>query len=486
MKSSDTVWDVIVVGCGIAGLSAAVSAQEQGARVVVLERSPEDERGGNTRYTGAWFRMKSIDETSEDFEDHFAVNAGGYLDPAMVDKTAEPQENWPPSLRAMSFVDPHVVATFAAEAPGTLNWLTGYGVRFERLETPFLTTVQPRMAPHGGGLALVEALAAQFEKKGGTIVYNTAAQKLMQDERGGVTGLQATGPGNVPVQFHGRSVVLGCGGFQGNAEMTTRYIGPGSLNLRPMSRGCLNNRGEGIRMALDIGAAPCGDFGSWHASPADPRSVRPGPSIYVYAYGVLVNKRGVRFVDEAPGPTDETYESVTREIYAQPEGIAYCILDERLKDVPKYQGQIRTEQPPITATTLPELAKKLGIPEDVFMKTIGEYNAACKPGRYSPLELDGVATEGLAPRKSNWALPIDKGPFMAYPIISSIVFTFGGLKVNSNAQVVNHQGDAIPGLYAAGETMGLYYRNYTGATSVMKGAVFGRIAGRDAAARARG
>ena len=359
-------------------------------------------------------------------------------------------------------------------------------MKFEKLEQAFLTAAQPRMAPHGGGLALVEALATQFEKKGGTIVYNTAAQKLVQDERGGVVGLQAVGPGNVPVNFRGRSVVLGCGGFQGNAEIITRYIGPGALNLRPMSRGSLNNRGEGVNMALDIGAAPCGDFGSWHASPSDPRSVRPGPSIYVYPYGVLVNKRGQRFTDEAPGPTDNTYESVTRQIYAQPDGIAWAILDQRLKDVPGYQGQARTEHPPIVADTLDELARKLGIPDDVFMKTIAEYNAACRPGRYSPLEIDGLATQGIAPRKSNWSLPIDKGPFMAYPIISSIVFTFGGLRVNTNAQVVNMDGDPIPGLYAAGETMGTYYANYTGATSVLKGAVFGRIAGKDAAARARG
>ncbi len=118
-------------------------------------------------------------------------------------------------------------------------------------------------------------------------------------------------------------------------------------------------------------------------------------------------------------------------------------------------------------------------------KTVADYNAACVPGTYKPLELDGLATHGLAPPKSNWALPLDEAPFHAYPIISSNVFTFGGLKVDTAARVLNRDGDAIPGLYAAGETVGMYYGNYTGATSVLKGMVFGRLAGVAGAAARR-
>ncbi len=209
--------DLVVVGCGIAGLAAAVAAQQGGATVTVLERAPQDERGGNTRYTGAWLRMKSVDEVADDFTEHFALNAGGYLDPSLVHEAAKDRDNWPPNLRAMSFADPEVVAHFAAEAPPTLRWLQGMGVRFERLEVPFLTSVQPRMAPQGGGLALVEALAAEFEKNGGVIHYHTAAQALMQNEDGAVIGARAIGPGNKPLEFRGRAVILGCGGFEGNA-----------------------------------------------------------------------------------------------------------------------------------------------------------------------------------------------------------------------------------------------------------------------------
>ena len=455
MSVSDNQYDVVVVGCGIAGLSAAVAAQEGGARVCVLERSVFEERGGNTRYTGAWLRMKTEDAVTDDFEEHFAENSGGYLDPTLTSEVVHDPSHWPASLKALSFVDPNVISTLAENAPPTLAWLTGFGVRFQQLEVPFPTSRQPRWAPSGGGLALIEALAKRFEDSGGNIVYETAAQSLIQDAGNHVIGVRAVGPGNRPVEFHGSAVVLGCGGFQGNAEMLTRYIG----------------------------AAPCGDVGSWHASPADPRSNRPGPSMYVYPYGVLVNLNGQRFVDEGPGHTDATYESVTREIYAQPKGIAYVILDAGLQDVPNLSVAIRTEQPAIEAPTLAELAVKLDIAPEVLERTISEYNAACRPGEFDPRALDVLRTEGITPRKSNWARPIARGPFKAYPIISTIVFTFGGLKVNTRAQVLNTQGEVIQGLYAAGETMGIYYGTYTGATSVMKGAVFGRIAGSDAASR---
>ncbi len=474
-------FDVIVVGCGIAGLAAAVAAQQGGARVIVLERAPIDERGGNTRYTGAWLRMKSVDEVSDDFIEHFAANAGGYLDPSLVHLTAKDRENWPPTLRAMSFADPEVVATFAEEAPRTLQWLQGFGVRFEKLATPFLTAVQPRIAPHGGGYALVEALAAEFEAKGGVMHYDTAAQALIQNDEGEVVGVRATGPRNKPLAYRGGAVILGCGGFEGNAEMMSRYLGPRSLYLRSMSRGCHYNKGEGIAMALAIGAAPCGDFGSFHASPMDPRSDRAGPSIYIYPQGILVNQQGQRFVDEGPGPTDETYEGVTREINAQPGGIAYAILDTTLAKVEHPESVVRSEVPPYQSDTLAGLAAQLKIPADVLEATVAAYNQACVPGRYNEAAMDGLATRGIAPRKSNWARPIQAPPYIAYPIISSMVLTFGGLKVTPRAQVVNQQGDVIPGLYAAGETMGLYYRSYTGATSVLKGAVFGRLAGMDAA-----
>lgn len=479
----DQRFDVVVVGCGIAGLAAAVSALEAGASVAVLERAPEEERGGNTRHTGAWMRMKSETELSDDFEEHFALNGGGYFDPLLIGQAVKATDSQPAILRSLSYVDPNVISTFAERAVPTLAWLKGFGIRFIPLPNAFPTSVQPRIQPSGGGLALVEALAPRVEKMGGRIFYETSARSLIQDADGAVVGLNAVTRGNRPVRFHGRSVILGCGGFQGNGEMMTRYIGPRAVHLRPMSIGSHYNKGDGHRMALDIGAAPCGDYGLWHASPMDPRTARAGSSVYIYPYGILVNNRGRRFVDEAPGSTDETYESIAREVSGQPNGIAYVIVDAKLEDVPNYKLAIYTEQPAIEANSLAELAGKLGIPANALERTVADFNRACMPGTFDPRQMDGLATRGVEPAKSHWSRPIDVPPFRSYPIVSSIVFTFGGLRVNTNAQVVNLDGDPIPGLYAAGETMGTYYANYTGATSVMKGAVFGRIAGLHAAGR---
>ncbi|MDB5810774.1 MAG: FAD-binding dehydrogenase [Betaproteobacteria bacterium] len=478
---ADSTSDVIVAGCGIGGMAAAVAALQSGAKVTVLERAPHDERGGQTRYTEAYLRMKSEHEVTDDFEAHLAENASGYLDPSLVHATAGPRESWPGIVKSLSFSDPELISTFADSAGPTIQWLKQFGLKFDFLPTQFLTKSQPRLLPVGGGLALIEALGAAAEKAGAKFEYETAATGLIQNSTGQVIGVRATGKGGLMREFSGKAVVLACGGFEGNAEMLTRYMGPRSNFLRPVCRGGYYNKGEGIQMALDIGAAPCGDFGSYHAEPVDPRSGIAEPSVFIFPYGILVNSDGVRFTDEAPGTVDAWYERVTRQIFNQANGIAYVILDARHLEIPNYKLGLRTDQPPIVSNGIRELANRIGVPADALNETVSRYNRACSGGNYTPLVLDGLSTRGISPAKSNWAHRIDRAPFHAYPIISSNVFTFGGLKVDSRARVLNNEGDPIPGLYAAGEIIGSYYRNYTGATSVLKGAVFGRLAGADAA-----
>lgn len=479
---SDGKSGVIVVGCGMGGMAAAAAALEGGAAVTILERAPREERGGQTRYTEAYFRMKSEREVTDDFESYLAENASGYIDPSLVHLTSAPRENWPAVVKALSLVDPEWIATFAGEAGPTVEWLKSFGVKFDFLPTQFLTRSQPRLLPIGGGLALIEALAAFAEKKGAQFVYETAASELIRNAAGAVTGVRAVARGGAVREFAGKAVVLACGGFEGNAEMMTRYIGPRSIFLRPVCRGGYYNKGDGIQMALDIGAAPCGDFGSYHAEPVDPRSGIAEPSVFIFPYGILVNQEGQRFTDEAPGTVDAYYERITRQIFSQTRGIAYAVLDKRHTGIPNYRLGVRSDQPPIEAATVRELAAKLGIAPEVLEQTVAEYNNACRPGEYKPLELDALATHGITPPKSNWAHPLDQPPYYAYPVISSNVLTFGGLKVDPRARVLNKEGDPIRGLYAAGEILGTYYGNYAGGTSVLKGAVFGRIAGRDAAA----
>jgi tricarballylate dehydrogenase len=138
---------------------------------------------------------------------------------------------------------------------------------------------------------------------------------------------------------------------------------------------------------------------------------------------------------------------------------------------------VRSDQPPIEADSLDGLANTIGVPAAAFRRTVDAYNDACVDDDIDPYRVDGVSTKSLTPPKSNWARPILEPPFRSYPIIGSNTFTFGGLKVTPDAQVLNTSGELIPGLYAAGETVGIYYGVYCSATSVLRGTVFGRRAG---------
>ena len=470
------------MGHGVAGMCAALTAHQQGVSVCVLERAPREDRGGNTRWTEAFWRMSSREKVADDLEDHIAERTGGYLEPELVHSMNRSSDAWPGYLRAMSFPDPELVSAFAEQAPPTLAWLEDQGLRFDFLPIHQIVQSFPKLAPVGGGLQIVETLAGKLEADDVPIFYRTTARRLILDEDGAVVGVDAAGRRNRPARFLGRAVVLACGGYQGNPEMMTHYVGRNAVNVRPVARGGHYNKGEGIRMALDAGAAPAGEYGNFHAEPVDPRASGPEPAVMVFPYGILVNKHGQRFVDESPGPVDRTYEPICYRLLDEDDGIAYIVCDDKLEDVPNHRRAIRSEVPPVTADGVGVLADRLGIPAAALEETVALYNAACPTdGAFRPEEVDGLATRGLRPRKSNWARPLDRPPFRAWPMIVSNVFTFGGLKVNAKAQVLNSDGETIPGLYAAGETVGIYYRYYTGATSVMRGATFGRIAGRDAA-----
>jgi tricarballylate dehydrogenase len=485
MTDERNLADVIVVGGGIAGLSAAATAAQTGAKVILLERAPREDRGGNTRWTEAFMRMKSEHEVADDFEAHFMANAGHYLDPSLVQETAGGFDERSGIAKTLGMTDPDVIATFAERAGPTLQWLKTFGVAFDFLPSYLITTCTTRLAPVGGGLALVEALGDWVESNNVDVRYETSARGLIHDEEGAVVGVIAAGKGNKTTDLMAPSVILACGGFEGNPEMMVHYLGAQARYLRPVARGGYYNKGEGIRMALAAGAAPSGDFGRFHAEPLDPRSGMPEPIVLIFNYGVLVNRRGERFVDEAPATVDATYEAITREIHTQPESIAYAVFDARIEDVPGWRRAVRSDVAPFEAATLEELAALIKVDARALRRTIEGYNAACPAsGEFKPLEVDGLATAvDFQPPKSNWARPIEKGPFMAFPIICGNCFTFGGLKVDPDARVLNTDGEAIPGLYAAGETMGIYYGTYTGATSVLRGAVFGRIAGEGAARR---
>jgi tricarballylate dehydrogenase len=267
--------------------------------------------------------------------------------------------------------------------------------------------------------------------------------------------------------------------------MTVRYMGPEARYLRPAARGGWYNRGEGIRMALEVNAAPAGDYAECHRQPIDPRSSRAEALVHAYPLGVLVNAHGQRFIDEAPNHSGGYLEEPLRALSRQPGGIAFFIFDGRIEQTPNWRIMVRSDQPAIEARSLRDLAGKIGISPDTLEATITGFNLACPSGPWDTSKFDRQCTNALLPAKSNWARPITEAPFGCFPIIASNTFTFGGLKVSPKAEVISASGIPIPGLYAAGETIGILYGEYIGATSMLRALVFGRQAGNHAGLAAR-
>jgi tricarballylate dehydrogenase len=336
-----------------------------------------------------------------------------------------------------------------------------------------------RMGPSGGGVAIVEALAAAAERLGVEMLYETTGRSLLLDDAGNIRGVRCWSKAQGNFALETNSVVVASGGYQGNLEMMTRYVGHNAHLTRPVSPGGVYNKGEGIEMMLAVGAAAAGQYDMFHGEPVDPRSPRHEALIAVVNYGILVNVHGKRFMDEGANKYELIYDDVSWTIMRQKLGIAHLIFDSRLFDIPNIRTRIKTDQEPIRAASVAEMAAKIGVPERMLLETIRSYNAATNPeGAYDTTRLDDLHTQGLTLPKSNWARPIDETDLYAYPIMCANTFTCGGVKVTKDAEVVNRDGAPIPGLFAAGEVVGLYYNLYVGATSVLRGLVLGRLAGR--------
>ncbi|GAB3812635.1 FAD-dependent tricarballylate dehydrogenase TcuA [Tessaracoccus terricola] len=460
-QNPQTDYDVVVVGAGAAGLSAALTAIEEApnARVVVLERATKDLRGGNTRWSGAYLRLEAP-----------TTPVSTLVDYGMAASSGNARRDYYEAL--------------VAAAPKAFQWVQERGVELAQLPTIFVTASAPRYQPVGGGISIVEPLFAELEKTSVEVQYETAARRLLTDDSGAVTGVQVVGPDGTRRVLGTRSVVLATGGFQGNPELMTRYVGRNAYRIPPISIGGGHNRGDGLLMALEVGADTDGQFDLFHAEPKDPRSTAVAEAVVMmFPYGILVNSSGRRFIDEASNTVDLTYEKVARTILEEEGSIAYAIFDQRAPRIEGWEHAVKTDVEPIRADTIEELALAIGVDAEALGATVAQYNAAC-PGDESSFRvtsLDGLAAEPAdQPRKSNWARRIEEGPFLAYPQICANVFTFGGVRTDNEARVVDSDGHAIRGLYGAGEMTGLYFEAYAGSTSVMRSITFGRIAGRNA------
>ncbi len=486
-------YDVIVVGGGNAALCAALSASEKAKKILVLERAPEEEAGGNSRFTAGLFRVayagvEDLKKVMADLsaEEIARSDFGTYTEEQFLDDMARVTE-----YRC----DPDLTEILVKRSLATAAWMREKGVRFTaawgrqafNIGGKFKFWGGLTVEAVGGGPGLVESLTNAARKNGIEIWYGARAVSLVHDDDG-VHGVQVRYQGKTR-EVKSKAVVLAGGGFQANPEMRARYLGPG-WELAKV-RGTRFNTGDVIRMALDIGAAPVGNWSGCHAVAWDRNApefgdlaVGDGFQKHSYPWGVYVNAQGKRFVDEGADFRNYTYAKYGRVILNQPQQFAWQIFDAKVKAQLRDEYKIR-QVTKVTANTLEELASRLeDVDKENVLREILQYNAAVRQDiPFNPNVKDGRRTEGLAVPRSNWANTLDTPPFEAYAVTCGITFTFGGLRINSEAQVISTDGVPIPGLYAAGELVGgIFYFNYPGGTGLTNGAVFGRIAGASAAA----
>jgi tricarballylate dehydrogenase len=459
-------YDLIVVGCGAAGLSAALAhqleAQRQGraANIAILEVAPKVDRGGATRWTTAAFRIRSDDRLDPMWVGTVADVSNGLSD---LDYCRRFEKEVPASIAMLK--DSNVEIIYY---PGGLANVTGTG----------------GAGPNGGGHAIVDALAARLETFTGTaFFYETEALSLVQNDDGEVTGAVVRNAEGRRWTLRANAVVLACGGFEGNSRMLTQYVGPKACDLKLIAPGIAYNKGAGIQMAIDVGADTAGQFDGIHSELVDIRSDKADAVVLNHPFGIVVNGEGERFFDEGIATFDATFELIAYEVWRNQNSKAFIILDQQTLKQPTLNALVYSHVPPVEGNTIGEIAEQLGLEPDALEATVAKYNAATRPGTLDPSRLDGWASEGLMPPKSNWAFPLSEPPFAAYPVTTAITFTYGGLKTDTEARVIGTNGHPIPGLYAAGELVGLFYHEYPAGTSVLKALTFGRIAGTHTAAR---
>lgn len=480
-------YDIVVVGGGNAGLVAALEANNRGANVLIIEKAPQKARGGNSRHSEGLFRI-----ATEGTKDYAPLLAGTQLPKEEIEIEPYSKDDFYNKVIKLSegLANRTFTETFVDKSLETVTWMKEQGVQWELNPLHvakvgnklFWSSGQLALRALGSGEGLVEMLYGIVERRGIDVLYETAARSLIMDSNGKVSGVVAGSPDGL-IQVDAKSIILACGGFQANPAWRRRYLGE-NWDLVKL-RGTRYDTGDGIKMAVDIGAQLAGHWGGCHASVVSEDSpmieaASGGSERYSYPYCIMVNRNGERFVDEGEDLQVFTYAKFGKETAKQPGGVAFQIFDAKV--IPILRSTYQNVQK-VEATSLAELAEELDINKEKFLKTVKIYNEAIinddRP--FIMYKRDGRCTKGLNPDKTNWAQKIDTPPYQAFAVVCGLTMTYGGLKMNEKAQVIDTADRPIKGLYAVGEiTGGFFYHNYPSGTGLIRGAVMGRISAAEA------
>jgi tricarballylate dehydrogenase len=489
--------DVIVVGAGNAGFCAAHAASQGGARVLLLEKAPDDWIGGNSYFTAG--AIRTVHDGLED-----VLSLVEPIEPARVQATELPSYR-PEEFRSdmcrvtEGRADAEMVELLVGDSRATLGWLAELGIRLRLMYDRQSYEVEGRHVFWGGlhvgtvdgGRGLIGDHLDAAERAGVEIRTGYGVTDLVRQRGGAVTGVRCRVDANADeVEISAPAVVMAGGGFEAEPRLRAAYLGP-NWDLAKV-RGTPYNTGETLEAMVSAGALAYGHWSGCHSIAWDAAAPATGDreltnrlSRQSYPLGLVVNRDGERFLDEGADFRNYTYARYGAELLHQPGAYAVQLFDattEPLLRVDEYEspGVSRAQ-----AQTIGELAELLSIDRHGLERTIGEFNQSVSDAAFDPASKDGKHTRGISPPKSNWAVPLAEPPFLGFPVTCGITFTFGGVRIDAQGRVLDRSRHAIPGLYAAGELVGgLFFHNYPGGTGLMSGAVFGRRAGGAAAARA--
>ena len=487
-------FDVIIVGAGNAAMCAALAAREQGQSVLVLEKAPIEQRGGNSYFTDGAMRcaLRGIEAVRRIIPDMSDEEAAKIVLPPYSE--AAYMEDMRKVTHGQS--DERMAGVLTSKSFETMVWMAGQGIKFAMIydnqsfeqDGKYHFWGNLNIKTEGRGVGLMARHFELAEARGIELWYEARATTLLQNEQGAIIGVALEHQGR-PCEVYSKAVVLACGSFEANEAQRSTELG--ELWQHAVLRGSSHNTGAGLDMALAAGAVKHGQWSGCHNIATDAKAPKNGDyfdkpgDIYKkhsYPFSVMVNKDGLRFVDEGADFRNYTYAKYGQEVLKQRDQIAYQVYDAQVRHLLRSEYW-EADATRIEADTLEALADQMDVDRATFLRTIAEYNATVQDGVFNPHDKDSKATQGLALPKSHWANTISEGPFLAFPVTCGITFTFGGVKVNEGAEVLEANDKAIPGLFAAGEMVGgLFYDNYPGGSGLMSGAVFGKIAGESAAA----